>query len=123
MRSSQESKEVPSETKCPPLDRLSHACTSYAWRLAEVSWRSIWDSLRFVESEAMHRDALQDELRRLELDVVEGEHQLAEHEALVVARKRQGEDVSEAESVLEMMRQSQRRREQDRQRLLSLLHP
>jgi hypothetical protein len=71
----------------------------------------------------MHRDALQDELRRLELDVVEGEHQLAEHEALVVTLKQQGEDVGEAESLLEMMRLSQRRREQDRQRLLSLLHP
>ena len=76
-----------------------------------------------AESGAMHRDALQDELRRLELDVVEGERQLAEQEARTVTLKRQGEDVSNAESVLEMMRLSQRRREQDRQRLLSLLHP
>ena len=76
-----------------------------------------------AESGAMHRDALQDELRRLELDVVEGEHRLAEQEALVVTLRRKEEDVSEAESVLELMRLSQRRLEQDRQRLLSLLHP
>jgi hypothetical protein len=104
------------------LDRLSHACTT-THGAEQKCWRSIWESLQFVESEAMHRDALQDELRRLELDVVEGEHQLAEQEALVVTLKRQREDVSEAESLLEMMRLSQRRREQDRQRLLSLLHP
>lgn len=54
---------------------------------------------------------------------VEGEHLLAEHEALAATLKRQGIDVSEAESALEMIRLSQRRREQDRQRLLSLLHP
>jgi len=76
-----------------------------------------------AESGAMHRDGLQDELRRLELDVVEGERQLAEQEAGVVTLKRRGEDVSKVESVLEMMRLSQRHREQDRQRLLSLLHP
>ena len=98
------------------------ACPTYASRLTEVLEINLGISA-VAESGAMHRDALQDELRRLELDVVEGEHQLAEQEALVVTLKRRGEDVSQAESVLEMMRLSQRRREQDRQRLLSLLHP
>ena len=42
----------------------------------------------------MYRDALLDELRQVGRDVVEGERQLAELEALLVALKRQGKDVS-----------------------------
>jgi hypothetical protein len=71
----------------------------------------------------MHRDSLLDELRRVEREVVEGERQLAEQEARLVALKRQNQDMDEARAELEMLRESQRRREQDRQRLLSLLQP
>ena len=71
----------------------------------------------------MYRDSLLDELRRVEREVVEGERQLAEQEALLVAWKRQDRDVSEARAVLELLLESQRRREQDRQRLLWLLQP
>jgi hypothetical protein len=71
----------------------------------------------------MYRDSLLDELRRVEHDVVEGEHQLAEQEALLVSLKRQNEDISKPSALLETMRDNQRGREQERQRLLSLLHP
>ena len=71
----------------------------------------------------MYKDALLDELGRVERDVVEGERQLADQEALVVALKRQNEDTSEARAVLHMMREAQQRRDQERQRLLSLLQP
>lgn len=70
----------------------------------------------------MHRDALLDELSRVERDVVEGERRLAEQEALLVVLKKENGDLSEAQAVLDCMRESQRRREQDRHRLLSLLH-
>ena len=50
----------------------------------------------------MYKDAIMDELRQVELDVVEGERRLAD---------------------LEAMRKIQLDREQHRQRLLSLLHP
>jgi hypothetical protein len=74
-------------------------------------------------ADGVHRDSLMDELRRIELAVVEGERQLAEQEALLVNLKKQDGDVSQAELILEMMRETQRRNEHDRQRLLSLLHP
>ena len=64
-----------------------------------------------------------DELRRIELAVVEGERQLAEQEALLVSLKKQDGDVSQAELALEVMRETQQRNEHDRQRLLSLLQP
>lgn len=64
-----------------------------------------------------------DELRRIELAVVEGERQLAEQEALLANLKKQNGDVSRTELALEMMREIQKRHEHDRQRLLSLLQP
>jgi hypothetical protein len=64
-----------------------------------------------------------DELRRIELAVVEGERQLAEQEALLVNLKKQDTDASQAQVALEMMRETQQRHEHDRQRLLSLLQP
>ena len=74
-------------------------------------------------ADGVSRDSLMDELRRIELAVVEGERQLAEQEALLVNLEKQDGDVSQAELALEMMRESQRRYEHDRQRLLSLLQP
>jgi hypothetical protein len=74
-------------------------------------------------ADGVSRDSLMDELRRIELAVVEGERQLAEQEALLVNLERQDGDVSQAELALEMMREIQRRYEHDRQRLLSLLQP
>ena len=63
------------------------------------------------------------ELSRVERDVVVAERQLAQQEALLIALKRQNQDLSKARAVLEMMRENQRRRDQERQRLLSLLQP
>ena len=63
------------------------------------------------------------ELSRVEREVVEGERLLAEQEALLVDLKQQNLDLTEARAVLEMMRENQLRRDQDRQRLLSLLQP
>lgn len=74
-------------------------------------------------ADGVSRDSLMDELRRIELAVVEGERQLAEQEALLVNLEKQDGDVSQAELTLEMMRETQRRYEHDRQRLLSLLQP
>jgi hypothetical protein len=72
---------------------------------------------------AMRMHVLLDELRQVGRDVVEGERQLAEQEALLIALKRENKDVSKVEAVLERMREDQRLREQDRQRLLSRLQP
>ena len=71
----------------------------------------------------MHKDVLQDELRQVGRDVVEGERQLAEQEALLVALGGKNEDVRKLKAELERMREDQRLREQDRQRLLSLMQP
>ena len=71
----------------------------------------------------MHKDAIMDELRQVELDVVEGERRLAELEALLIESKRLNEHVTKVEAELEVMRKIQLDREQHRQRLLSLLHP
>jgi hypothetical protein len=71
----------------------------------------------------MINEPLLDELRQLERDVVDCERRLAEQEALVVLLKRQNEDISKAQAELERMRDDQRCRQQDRQRLLSLLQP
>ena len=71
----------------------------------------------------MHLDALLDELRQVGRDVVEGERLRAEQEALLVALKQENKDVRMVEAALEQMREDQRLREQDRQRLLSLLQP
>jgi hypothetical protein len=71
----------------------------------------------------MHREAIMAELSRVERDVVVSERQLAKQEALLIALERQNQDLTEARAVLEMMRENQRRRDQERQRLLSLLQP
>ena len=71
----------------------------------------------------MHRDVLLDELRQVGRDVVEGERLLAEQEALLIALKRENKDVRKVEAALEQLREGQHLREQDRQRLLSLLQP
>jgi hypothetical protein len=71
----------------------------------------------------MHRETIMEVLSRLEREVVEAEEQLAKQEALVVDLKRQNQDLTKARAVLEVMRENQRHRHQDRQRLLSLLQP
>ncbi|MCC8984731.1 hypothetical protein [Bradyrhizobium acaciae] len=71
----------------------------------------------------MYKDAIMDELRQIELDVVEGERRLAEHEALLIELKRLNKNTAKIEAELEAMRKNQLEREQDRQRLLWLLHP
>jgi hypothetical protein len=71
----------------------------------------------------MYRDALSDELRQVERDVVEGERQLAEQEALLVELKKKNEDTSKASADLLLMRDAQQRRQTERHRLLSLLQP
>jgi hypothetical protein len=71
----------------------------------------------------MNRDILLDEVRRIECEVVEGERQLAEQEALLIALERENKDVSKVEAALAQTREDQRLREQDRQRLLSRLQP
>ncbi|WFU26331.1 hypothetical protein QA649_09015 [Bradyrhizobium sp. CB1717] len=69
----------------------------------------------------MFNDALFDELRRLEHEVVEAERRMARQEALIFDLKREGQDVGEAKAELEIMRGVQRQRQQDRQRLLALM--
>ena len=71
----------------------------------------------------LYKDALLDELRQVERDIVEGERQLAKQERLVASLKAQNGDPGKAQAVLDMMRENQRRRDQDRQRLLSMLQP
>ncbi|WP_338821966.1 hypothetical protein [Bradyrhizobium septentrionale] len=71
----------------------------------------------------MYKDSIMDELRQIELEVVEGERQLAEQEALLIELKRLNENTTKVEAELKMMRKIQLDREQNRQRLLSLLHP
>lgn len=71
----------------------------------------------------MHRDTFLDELRRIEREVAEGERLLAEQEEFLVTLKKDGQDISGATAELEATRASQRLRQQDRQRLLSLLQP
>ncbi len=69
----------------------------------------------------MFKDAISDELRRLEYEVVQAEQQLAAQEALVLKLKRSHQDTGSAEEELEDMRDKQRQRQQERQRLLALL--
>lgn len=71
----------------------------------------------------MYREALSDQLRQIEREVVEGERQLAEQEAHLFALKQAGGDTTTAEAQLEILRSDQRRRQQDRHRILSHLQP
>ena len=64
-----------------------------------------------------------DELRQIELDVVEREKQLADIEALLIELKRLNEDTTRVQAEVDLMRKIQLERDQSRQRLLSLLHP
>jgi hypothetical protein len=74
-----------------------------------------------LTADVMYRDSLLNELRQVELAVTNGERRLAEQERLLVSLKRQKEDLGQAQAALEILRENQRRNEQDRQRLLSLL--
>ncbi|WP_050385318.1 hypothetical protein [Bradyrhizobium pachyrhizi] len=70
-----------------------------------------------------YKDAIIDELRQIEIDVVEGERRLADLEARLIELKRLNEDTTKIQAEFEVMRKNQLDREQNRQRLLSLLHP
>jgi len=65
----------------------------------------------------MHKDAIIDELRQIELDVVENEKRLAELEALLIEMKRLNEDTTRVQAKLDLMRRNQLDRDQSRQRL------
>jgi len=69
----------------------------------------------------MNRDTIFDELRRLEGEIVKAERRLAEQEARLLKLKREGEDVSAVSDALNLMREQQQSRQQDRLRLLALL--
>jgi hypothetical protein len=71
----------------------------------------------------MSREALSDELRNVERQVIEGERRLAVCEARIVELKRRKQDTTAAEAELDAMRKDQRALEQDRQRLLGHLQP
>ncbi len=71
----------------------------------------------------MYRDAISDELRQIERQVIAGERQLAELEAHLVELRKQNQDTAGIEAELERLRRDQRLRELDRQRLLSRLQP
>ena len=68
----------------------------------------------------MNRDTISDELRRLEGEIVKAERELAEKEALLLKLKRKGEDGSAVSDGLNLMREQQQSRQQDRLRLLAL---
>ncbi len=68
-----------------------------------------------------NNDFLVDELRRVEQDVVQGERQLAEQEALLVKLKRENKDFTLVERVLREMRERQLALQQYRLRVLSPL--
>jgi hypothetical protein len=76
-----------------------------------------------MNSRGANTEAVYDELRRIEGEVAQGERQLAEQERLLVALQRQHEDTSKVRDELERMRTNQRAREQERQKLLSLIRP
>jgi hypothetical protein len=69
----------------------------------------------------VNREMIFDELRRLEAEVVQAEHELAEQEALLVKLKRECQDVTSVQRTLNLMREQQQGRQQDRLRLLCLL--
>ncbi|MBR1208895.1 hypothetical protein JQ562_39135 [Bradyrhizobium sp. AUGA SZCCT0051] len=71
----------------------------------------------------MHKDAIMDELRQIELDVVQGEKQLADLEALLIELKRLNEDTTGVQAGVDLRRKIQLERDQSRRCLLSLLHP
>jgi len=76
-----------------------------------------------MNSRGANTEAVYDQLRRIEGEVVQGERQLAEQEALLVALQQRKEDTSKVREELEMMRTQQRAREHQRQQLMSMLRP
>ena len=76
-----------------------------------------------MNSRGVNSEAVYDELRRIEGEVVQVERQLAEQEALLVDLRRQNKDTGKVREELERMRTQQRERERDRQQLLSMLRP
>lgn len=76
-----------------------------------------------MNSHGVNSEAFFDELRRIEGEVVQGERQLVEQEALLVALRRQEEDTRKVLEELERMRAQQREREQQRQQLMSRFQP
>ncbi|SDF31185.1 hypothetical protein SAMN05216337_10517 [Bradyrhizobium brasilense] len=71
----------------------------------------------------MYRESIIDQLREIERQVVEGERQLAECEARLAELKRQKQDIAGTQRELKMLRNNHSQFEQERQRLLFLLHP
>lgn len=69
----------------------------------------------------MNREITSDELRRLEGEVVAAERRLAEHEFILTRMKQDDRDLNRLANELESLREQQRRRQQDRLRLLTLL--
>jgi hypothetical protein len=61
------------------------------------------NNLCVAEGGVMRKDVLQDELRQVGYDLVEGERQLAEQEALLVAHRQENKDVSKLEAALEQI--------------------
>lgn len=78
---------------------------------------------RRMTPRGVNTGAVYDELRRIEGEVAQGERELAEQEAQLVALKRQNEDTARVREELDRLRTQQRAREHERQRLLSQLHP
>ena len=76
-----------------------------------------------MDSRSANTEAIYDALRHIEDQVVQGERQLAEQEAILVALQRQNEDTGKVREELEMMRTEQRAREHQRQQLLFRLRP
>ncbi|WP_244941338.1 hypothetical protein [Bradyrhizobium yuanmingense] len=85
--------------------------------------RSVVDPQTRSDKPTMSREAVFDELREVERQVIEGERRLAACEARVVELKRSKQDATAAEAELERMRKDQRVLEHDRQRLLRRLQP
>ncbi len=71
----------------------------------------------------MYTDAISEELRQIERQVIAGERKLAALEARFIELKQQDQDTTAVEAELDLLRNEQRQREHDRQRLLLLLQP
>jgi len=71
----------------------------------------------------MFQDAIADELRQIERQVVAGERQLAVLEAQLIELGSERLDTAAVEAELELLRRNQRHLESERQRLLSRLQP
>lgn len=74
-----------------------------------------------MTSRGVKTQAVYDELRRIEGEVAQGEVQLAEKEAHLVALQRENADTGKVGEELELMRTQQRERGEHRHGLLALL--